>query len=241
MQYQTLKPERILETQRKLAERIGARFPTAGLREVAAELARIVEAAAVRAAWIRQPIWALRVVVAVVALGGTVFGIWLAVSLHLAVDTSEALNFYHVAEAALHTAFFLGAAILFLVTLEIRLKRRKALGALHELRAIAHVIDMHQVAKDPESLLRKEMPAADAAKQTTKSLADLNRYLNYCIELLAIVSKVAALYVQDFPVGPTVAAVDQVENLCSGLSQKIWQKLTVLDEGLEPQQVGQGG
>jgi hypothetical protein len=240
VQYHTLKPERILETQRKLAERIGARFPTAGLREVAAELARIVEAAAVRAAWIRQPIWSLRVGVAVVAIAGTAFGIWLAVSLHLAVDPSEALNFYHVAEAALHTAFFLGAAILFLVTLEIRLKRRKALGALHELRAIAHVIDMHQVTKDPESL-RKGMPAADAANQTTKTLGDLNRYLNYCIELLAIVSKVAALYVQDFPDGPTVAAVDQVENLCSGLSQKIWQKLMVLDEELEPQKAGPDG
>ena len=46
---------------------------------------------------------------------------------------------------------------------------------------------------------------------------------------------------QDFPDGPTVAAVDQVENLCSGLSQKIWQKLMVLDEGQEPQKAGQGG
>jgi hypothetical protein len=48
--------------------------------------------------------------------------------------------------------------------------------------------------------------------------------------LLSIISKVAALYVQDFPDGPTVSAADQVEGLCSGLSQRIWQKVMVLDQ-----------
>jgi hypothetical protein len=230
VQYQTLKPDRILETQRRLTDRIAARFPTSGLREVAVELAGIVAKAAVRAEWIRRPIWPLRAGVAALALGGLAVGVWLAVSLRLQTDLRDALSFYHIAEAALHTGLFVAAVILFLVTLEIRLKRRRALDALHELRAIAHVIDMHQVAKEPEGLLRARPGDPEAAKQTTKTLDDLNRYLNYCIELLAIVSKVAALYVQDFPDGPTVAAVDQVENLCSGLSQKIWQKLTVLDE-----------
>ena len=46
---------------------------------------------------------------------------------------------------------------------------------------------------------------------------------------MAIISKVAALYVQDFPDASAVAAVDQIETLCSGLSQKIWQKIMVLD------------
>ena len=47
----------------------------------------------------------------------------------------------------------IGAAIFFLVTLETRVKRRRALAALHELRAIAHIIDMHQLTKDPEWVL----------------------------------------------------------------------------------------
>ena len=43
----------------------------------------------------------------------------------------------------------MGAALFFLVTIEDRLKRRRALTALHELRSIVHVIDMHQLTKDP--------------------------------------------------------------------------------------------
>ena len=48
---------------------------------------------------------------------------------------------------------FLGIAIFFLLTIETRLKRRRALAALHQLRSIAHVVDMHQLTKDPEQLL----------------------------------------------------------------------------------------
>jgi hypothetical protein len=69
-----------------------------------------------------------------------------------------------------------------------------------------------------------------ATAQTTTTLFELNRYLNYCHELLAVVSKIAAVYVQGFHDSSTVAAVDQIETLCAGLSQKIWQKLTVLEE-----------
>ena len=34
---------------------------------------------------------------------------------------------------------------------------------------------------------------------------------------------------QDFPDGTTLAAVDQLENLGTGLSQKIWQKIMILE------------
>ena len=37
-------------------------------------------------------------------------------------------------------------------TLEARLNARRALTALHEFRSIAHVIDMHQLTKDPSAL-----------------------------------------------------------------------------------------
>ena len=48
----------------------------------------------------------------------------------------------------------IGAALFFLTTFETRIKRSKALDALEELRSISHVIDMHQLTKDPE-LIRK--------------------------------------------------------------------------------------
>jgi hypothetical protein len=243
LQYHTLKPDLIVETQRRLAERIAARFPESGLRQVAAELLDKAREATVRAEAIRRPNVPLRVAVAVVILGGVLvllagvaFGIHAAPAPEFKTDTSHLLALFDVGERALRTLVFLGAVALFLVSVEARLKRRRALAALHELRAMAHVIDMHQVAKDPEALLRHDPADPAAGHQTTKTLFDLSRYLNYCNELLAILSKIAALYVQDFPDAPTVSAVDQVESLCSGLSEKIWQKIMVLDQFREQQQ-----
>ena len=53
-----------------------------------------------------------------------------------------------------------GAAIWFLLTAETRLKRRRTLLALYRLRSFAHVIDMHQLTKDPTAVLGKLPPTA---------------------------------------------------------------------------------
>ena len=44
----------------------------------------------------------------------------------------------------------IGAGIFFLVSAETRIKRRRVLSSLHKLRVFAHIIDMHQLHKDPE-------------------------------------------------------------------------------------------
>jgi len=235
VQYHSLKPDRLLETQRRLSQRIEARFPDSGLSEVAEELTSIAQEAAVRAEQIRRPNFPLRAAIVLLLLGALALGLWLAGSLQLKANLGEATGLFDFVEKALRAAVFLGAVILFLITLEIRLKRRRALAALHELRAIAHVVDMHQVAKDPEEIANRDRAGTEAPDQTTKTLEDLNRYLHYCSGMLAIISKIAALYVQEFPDAPTVSAVDQIESLCSGLSHKIWQKIMILDEFLDPQ------
>lgn len=228
--YRTLRPDKIIETQRRLHERIARRFPGAGLSGVAAELLAVAEEAAVRAEQIRRPNIALRVGVALLLLGACALAAVIVRSVQVRRDLSDVMDLVQFVEAGLGAAFFLGAAVLFLITMELRLKRRRALAAIHELRALAHVVDMHQIAKDPEGLARRGPVVSETAAQTTKTLFELNRYLNYCNELLAIISKIAAVYVQDLPDASAVAAVDQIEALCAGLSQKIWQKLMVLEE-----------
>jgi hypothetical protein len=230
MKYSTINPERLKETQRKLTERIKARFPKAGLGNVAAELLETVEEARVRAAQIRRPNWTLRVGVVVLALVTLGLILRLALSLKVNTDLQDAEKTLTLFGVGWQDCFFLGAAVIFLASLEIRLKRRRALAALHELRSMAHVVEMHQISKDPEGLLNALAAGADMSEQTTKTPEELNRYLIYSNELLSIISKIAALYVQDFPDAPTVAAADQVENLCSGVSQRIWQKIMVLDQ-----------
>jgi hypothetical protein len=57
---------------------------------------------------------------------------------------------------------------------------------------------------------------------------ELARYLDYCSELLALVSKLAALHAQHLRDPVVLNAVNDVEELAAGLSQKIWQKIIVL-------------
>jgi hypothetical protein len=61
------------------------------------------------------------------------------------------------------------------------------------------------------------------------------RYLDYSSELLALASKIAALYVQRFDDAATLAAAGDVETLTVGLSQKIWQKINILNRIMAPQ------
>ena len=58
---------------------------------------------------------------------------------------------------------------------------------------------------------------------------ELGRYFDYCSELLSLIAKIGAVYVQDFTDAVALGAVDEVENLTTGLSRKIWQKIMVLE------------
>ena len=88
------------------------------------------------------------------------------------------------------------------MTAENRLRRRQALGFVRELRAVAHIVDMHQLTKDPDRLLN---PVTDTESSPRRSLTrdELGRYVDYCS--------------------------DEVEALTVGLSGKIWQKIMRLE------------
>jgi hypothetical protein len=130
-------------------------------------------------------------------------------------------------ESAINDVVFLGIAIFFLLTIETRLKRRRALAALHQLRSIAHVVDMHQLTKDPEQLLTQP-PSTASSPVRTMTRIELGRYLDYCSEMLSVTSKIAALFVERFDDPVTLAAVNEIESLTAGLSRKIWQKISML-------------
>src|SRR2546429_5304369 len=139
-----------------------------------------------RAADLRRPnvplriaTWALIAIIVFVAVEALLH-------LRLAPRWEEFATFLQSSQA-IQNVVFLGLAVLFLATVETRIKRRRALAALHELRSIAHIVDMHQLTKDPDQFLALG----------TMTRFDLSRYLDYCSELLSLTSKVAALYVQD--------------------------------------------
>ena len=150
--YRSLAPDKVIETIGLLHHRIAERFPGAGLADVCAELLRIAGENSNRAESITRRNMPLRTaIIALLALG--LAGLAYIVSL---IDFSRASadNVFSVLqglEAAANLVVLLGAALFFLVSIEVRLKRRRALAALHELRSIVHVIDMHQLTKDPST------------------------------------------------------------------------------------------
>lgn len=227
MPYRSLSGDRIAQTIDLLCRRAEMRFPGSGLSNVCRELATIAARTTATAEWIRRPILSLRIAVggllALIALG--MLGALQALRLPRA--PLQLPDFVQALEAGINDLVLVGAAIYFLLTLESRLKRRRALKAIHELRAIAHVIDMHQLTKDPEWVLDRGRETGVLPSRRLDAFA-LSRYLDYCSEALSLAGKVAALYIQDFGDPVALQAVNEVEALTTGLSRKIWQKLMIL-------------
>ncbi len=228
--YRNLDSEKIVDTIETLCRRIAERFPDAGLAQVCRELLVIARESQARCNWIARPQRVLRLVIGFVVL--TIVSVLVLV---LANSTwpgraFDIVSLVQVSEAGINVCLLLGAAILFLTTVEARVKRGRALREIHELRALAHVVDMHQLTKDPERLLSLVKSTASSPKRTL-SASELTRYLDYCSEMLSLIGKLAALYVQKFNDPVALAAVNDVEQLTTGLSRKIWQKIMILNSG----------
>jgi hypothetical protein len=227
-EYSELQPALIIATVQRLEQRVDERFPGSGLSRVAAELHRTATQTQHTIRRLRRPIWPLRIgaVVGVVLLVG--FALWMvSLLLRVSVDLGDLSEVLQGSEAALNDVVFLSVAVFFLVSIEQRVKRQRALHALHRLRSIVHIVDMHQLTKDPQHVLG----GADTASSPTRTLTpfELARYLDYCSELLSLSSKLAALHVQYLDDAVVLGAVNDIETLAASLSNKIWQKIMILD------------
>jgi hypothetical protein len=231
-----LEPTRIVATTDVLERRIGERFPGSGLLRVASGLAATARAAADRAARLARPFWLIRLGVSITFLIGIAMQVYAARLVRLGPLEADALSLTQALDSAFNLLAIFGAAIWFLLTLEERIKRSRALAALHELRSLAHVIDMHQLTKDPTILLANFHRRTAHSPARAMSRFELTRYLEYCSEMLALIGKLAALYAEGARDAVVIETVNDVETLAASLGRKIWQKITIieqLDEGAE--------
>lgn len=222
-----LDPERIEQTVDLLRQRVERRFPGSGLAGLAVRLDAVAEKARETSVFIARPILALRLaVVALIALIVTGLVGTLA-QLRVREGAFDLFSFIQLLESGINDVVLIGAAVFFLATLETRIKRKRALAAIHELRAVAHIIDMHQLTKDPEWVLERGRETGVLPPRQMTPF-ELSRYLDYCSEMLALTGKIAALYIQRFNDDVALSAVNEIETLTTGLSRKIWQKLMIL-------------
>ena len=191
--YRALDADKIIATIDKLRLRIEERLGPCGLSRVTGELGEIASECRVRVELIRRPNVILRLVVMIVVAAAIALLVRILPLLDLSKTAAD--NVYTLlqgVEAAMNILVLIGAALFFLFTVEERLKQRRSLAALHQVRTIAHVIDMHQLTKDPSAALGELPPTANSpARKLTPQ--ELLRYLDYSSELLSLTAKVAAL------------------------------------------------
>jgi hypothetical protein len=148
--FRKLDAEKIIETVEALHTRIGERFPGSGLGKVIGELLDVSKETVARTEWIQRPHVLLRFVAVLLSLFIIAVMVGIVLNIHK-FQFDDFVNTMQGLDSAIGSMVFIGAAILFFVGWEARIKRRRALKALHELRALAHIIDMHQLTKDPET------------------------------------------------------------------------------------------
>lgn len=226
--YRQINFSKISNTLSKLQSRISERFPQSGLANVCDELDSIAKETEANLILIAKPNFWLR----------TSIGLVIAISLFLIVYSVSIIeiksvkislfDIVQVAEAAINDIILFGLALFFLISLETKLKRTKILNSLNQLRAITHIIDMHQLTKDPTEIGQKQQKTLSSPKRNMTP-HNLKRYLDYCSEMLSIVGKIAAVYAQKFPDTQVLSSVNEVESLTSGISRKIWQKIMIIE------------
>ena len=231
--FRTLDEAQIRATITRLRARIRERFPGAGLATLADELGAIADEATANVAYLTRPLWPLRIGAGALVTALIVLVIGGAASVRISAVVDGWAQLVQLLESAINDVVFIGIAIFFLLSIEGRLKRRRALRALHQLRSVVHIVDMHQLTKDPERVGSAETDTPSSPERPL-SPGELGRYLDYCSELLSLSSKVAALYVERLNDPVVLSAVNEIETLASGMSNKIWQKITLLSERAAP-------
>jgi hypothetical protein len=225
--YNSLDAVKIDQTIARLLKRINERFPGSGLGNVGADFYQFSQHCAANIEWISRPMYWIRggtYLFSALALVGLIYSLTL-----LQFEVSPTFsNVAGVVEVVVNDLVLLGAGLFFLFTLENRIKRTRALRSLNELRGFAHVVDMHQLTKDPQ-LIGQPYSKTDASPSRVMTRFELQRYLDYCSEMLSLIGKIAALYAQHVPDEVVLSAANELENLCSSMSEKIWQKLIILN------------
>ena len=224
-----LRADFVVKTLEALRARIGERFPGAGLSEVAGDLVETASETAARARAIGRPYLLLRLFILILVAAGAAVLIWALSSVSLqGLQEGNVLALSQGLESVVNLLILLGAGVWFLMTLDQRLKRGRVLEDLHQLRTFAHVVDMHQLTKDPTTILAPPSTRTSSSPKREMSRFQLTRYLEYCAEMLALIGKLAALYGERTPDTEVLGAVNDVEDLCTSLGRKIWQKITIL-------------
>lgn len=222
-----LDSQKILKTINLLQKRIEERFAGSSLSMVCRDLSTVAQDSGETISHIHKnrPGYRIAVFVFVAAiLGSSAFAIS---RLRTSNQEITVILMLQVLDAVFNIVILVGGAIIFLVSIENRTKRRRVIKAINTLRCLGHVIDSHQLTKDPSYLDQAVIQTTHSPKRNMTSF-ELGRYLDYCSEMLSLVSKVGFLYVQNYNDHNATESARELEKMTNELSSKIWQKIMII-------------
>ncbi len=231
--FSQLDPDKLIETIRKLELRIESRFPDSGLKKVCSDFLEFAKEIQFDLIKINTPIWYVRLSVIASGLLLTVITVFVFYSLVkgflIPKDFSSSTEMIQGLEAGTNELIFFGLAFIFLKNLERNVKRNRTLKSIQVLRNFGHVVDMHQLTKDPTAIPDLQATGVSPARITDHY--QLTRYLDYCSEMLSLISKMGALYSQYSKDEVVLENVNDLSDMCQGVSSKIWQKIMIMKLG----------
>jgi hypothetical protein len=169
-------------------------------------------------------------IVMVLVLAGTAFAVVMAARDVVRDGLNSFVDLLPLIETTINDIVFAGIAVFFLWSFPERVQRGQLLSLLHQLRSTAHIIDMHQLTKDPEQLKPSFVPSR-VSTPLGMTRDQVERYLDYCSEMLSLVGKTAALCAEESRDNVVLETVSTIETLTVSLSRKIWQKILSLPPG----------
>jgi hypothetical protein len=177
-------------------------------------LARIARATDERARQARRPIHAIRVA-SLLAIGASLLGLWYLVDhIHARWEFGTITELCEATDAGFNLLVLLAGALWFFITFEARIKRKKTLEFIEELREFIHVIDVTQLFYTPA--FYKSSP-----KSSRTSLSLDYTYLLFCTQMLADISNLVPLYTRGVAGGSILRADSEVEMLANAITAKL--------------------
>jgi len=153
----------------------------------------------------------------VAAIGSSLLALWyLLHHIQTRWEFGTVTELFEATDAGFNLVILLVGALWFFITLEDRLKRKKTLKSIQELREFIHVVDVTQLYHTPELY-------GDAANPRTARSFDYT-YLLFCTEMFGVISHLTALYTRGAAGDSILRAAFDVEMLANAVTAKLLSK-----------------
>ncbi len=154
----------------------------------------------------------------VVAVCACLLALWYLVGhIHTRWDFGTITEVFEAADAGSNLLILLAGALWFLITIENRIKRKKALMFIEELREFIHVIDVTQLYYTPA--------VYNPDHETARTSVSFDyTYFLFCTQMLAAISNLAPLYTRGAANDSILRAASEVEGLANAITVKLLSK-----------------